>query len=143
MQNIGKIIVAGLMIAAIGAQATASFAAAATTPAATTPAATTKPATTKPAANPAVTATTKAPAGPAATGVVCQVVTKGKYVHIAAMNNGTAAVPVGATFAFTIVGPKKQTKETWTFKAALDAGKMVNITNAIPAKNVASCTPAA
>ena len=116
MQNIGKIIVAGLMIAAIGAQATGSYAAAA----ATTPAATTKPAT-----KPVAAATTKAPAGPAATGVVCQVVTKGKYVHIAAMNNGTAAVPVGATFAFTIVGPKKQTKETWTFKPALDAGKTV------------------
>jgi len=134
MQNIGKIIVAGLMIAAIGAQATGAYAAAATTPAATTA---------KPAAKPAATTMAKAPAGPAATGVVCQVVTKGKYVHIAAVNNGTAAVPVGATFAFVIVGPKKQTKETWTFKAALDAGKTVNITNAIPAKNVASCTPAA
>ena len=136
MQNIGKIIVAGLMIAAIGAQATGAYAAAAATPA---PAAMTA----KPAAKPAPAAMAKAPAGPAATGVVCQLVTKGKYVHIAAMNNGTAAVPVGATFAFVIVGPKKQTKETWTFKAALDAGKMVNITNAIPAKNVASCTPAA
>ena len=137
MQNIGKIIVAGLMIAAIGAQATGAYAAAATTPA---PAAMTAKPVAKPAAKPAVV---KTPAGPAATGVVCQVVTKGKYVHIAAMNNGTAAVPLGATFAFVIVGPKKQTKETWTFKAALDAGKTVNITNAIPAKNVASCTPAA
>ena len=135
MQNIGKIIVAGLMIAAIGVQATASYAAA-TTPATAAPAM-------KPAAKPAAAAMAKAPAGPAATDVVCQVVTKGKYVHIAAVNNGTAAVPVGATFAFVIMGPKKQTKETWTFKAALDAGKTVNITNAIPAKNVASCTPAA
>ena len=134
MQNIGRIIVAGLMIAAIGAQATGTYAAAATTPAATTA---------KPAAKPAATTMAKAPAGPAATGVVCQVVTKGKYVHIAALNKGTAAVPKGDTFAFTIVGPKKQTSETYTFAAALDAGKTVNITKAIPAKNVASCTPAA
>lgn len=130
MHKIGKIIVAGLLVAAVGTQASMAASTTATT--------------TKPPAKPAATATTaKAPAGPSATGVVCQVVTKGKYVHIAALNKGTAVVPKGSTFAFTIVGPKKQTSETYTFKADLDAGKTVNITNAIPAKNVASCTPAA
>jgi len=132
VRKIGKIIVAGLLVAAVGTQA--SLAASTTTTTTTT----------KPAAKPAAAAmTATAPAGPAATGVVCQVVTKGKYVHIAALNKGTAAVPKGDTFAFTIVGPKKQTSETYTFAAALDAGKTVNITKAIPAKNVASCTPAA
>ena len=79
----------------------------------------------------------------AATGVVCQVTKSGNVVHIEARNKGTAAVPAGATFAFTIIGPTKKTDETITFKKDLAPGKSVSVTNAIKAKNVVGCAPSA
>jgi len=100
------------------------------------------------AAAPAAAAAAPAAAAPAAatgtpaTGLVCAVVAKGKYVHIQAVNKGTATVPAGDTFAFTIVGHKKSTKENVTLKADLAAGASVNVTNAIKASSVVSCTPA-
>ena len=85
-----------------------------------------------------------APTAPkAAAGVVCQVAKSGNVVHIEALNKGTAAVPAGATFSFTIVGPTKKTDETITFKKALAPGKTVSVTNAIKAKNVVGCAPSA
>ena len=84
-----------------------------------------------------------APPSTGALSVVCQVVTNGDVVHIAAVNKGTAPVAAGATFAFTIIGPTKRTNEIITFKHDLTPGKSVVITNAIKAKNVVSCSPAA
>ena len=84
-----------------------------------------------------------APPSTVASGIVCQVVTNGDVVHIAAFNKGTAPVAAGATFAFTIIGPTKKTNETITLKHDLTSGKSVVITNAIKAKNVVSCSPAA
>ena len=72
----------------------------------------------------------------------CYFPTIGNVVHIQAVNKGAAAVPAGDTFAFTIMGPIKKTSETVTFKKDLAAGKAVNVTNAIKAKSVVSCTPA-
>ena len=96
-----------------------------------------------PTPKPAATAMAKAPAmGTSATGVVCQIATTNDVVHIQAVNKGTVAVPAGDTFAFTIIGPTKKTSETFTFKKDLAAGKAVNVTNAIKAKSVVSCTPA-
>ena len=82
-----------------------------------------------------------APAGTPATGVVCLVAKSGDSVHIQGVNKGTAVVPKGDTFTFTIVGPSKKTAETITFKSDLAVGKSRNLTNAIKAKNVVSCTP--
>lgn len=97
--------------------------------------------TTKPAAM--TTMAAMAPAkGTPATGVVCKVVKSGAYVHIQALNTGTAVVPKGDTFTFTIVGPKKSTTKTVTFKSDLAPGKARNATTAIKASSVVSCTPA-
>jgi hypothetical protein len=76
-------------------------------------------------------------------GLVCQVAKSGNYVHIQALNNGTAAVPAGDTFTFTIVGPTKKTTETKALAADLAPGKAINVTSAIKAASVKSCTPAA
>src|SRR5262249_9333855 len=84
-----------------------------------------------------------APAGTPRPGLVCQVAKSGNYVHIQALNKGTATVPAGDTFTFTIVGPTKKTSETKTLAADLAVGKAVNVTNAIKAASVKSCTPAA
>src|SRR6185437_11686462 len=75
--------------------------------------------------------------------LVCQVATSGNYVHIEALNKGGSTLPAGTLFHFVIVGPTKKTTETKTLKADLAAGKAVNVTNAIKASSVVSCTPAA
>jgi hypothetical protein len=124
MFKIGKLVLLALVATSVCYHTTAATAATMMTP---------KPATTK----------AMAPAGGSpATGVVCGIATTGNVVHIQAINKGTAAVPAGATFAFTIVGPTKKTSETITFKKALAAGKAVNVTNPIKAASVVSCTPA-
>lgn len=84
-----------------------------------------------------------APTGTPGPGLVCQIAKSGNYVHIQALNKGTAAVPAGDVFTFTIVGPTKKSTETKTLKADLAPGKAVNVTNAIKAASVVSCTPAA
>ena len=76
-------------------------------------------------------------------GLVCQIAKSGNFVHIQALNKGTAAVPAGDTFSFVIVGPTKKSSETKTLKADLAPGKAVNVTNAIKAASVVSCTPTA
>lgn len=88
------------------------------------------------------TAPAPAPATPASN-LVCQIAKDGNFVHIQALNKGTADVPAGTSFAFTIVGPTKKTSETKTLKSALAAGKSVNVTNAIKAASVVSCSPSA
>ena len=95
---------------------------------------------------PVLAATSSTPAPAPATpsnGLVCQIAKSGDFVHIQALNKGTADVAAGTSFAFTIVGPTKKTSETKTLKSALAAGKSVNVTNAIKAASVVSCTPAA
>jgi hypothetical protein len=129
MRNFVKIAVAGVLALGVAYPAIA----------ATAPAPAAKPAATKPVAKPITAA--PAATGTPATGLICAIVTKGKTVHIQATNKGTTTVPAGDTFAFTIVGHKKSTTETVALKADLAAGASVNVTNAIKAKNVVSCTP--
>lgn len=90
------------------------------------------------ASSPATPATPK----PSAT-LVCAIAKDGDFIHIQAVNKGAAEVAAGTSFAFTIVGPTKKTSETKTLKAALGAGKSVNVTNAIKAASVVSCSPSA
>jgi hypothetical protein len=133
MLSIGRKVLIGLL--ALGVTGPA-IAATAPKPAATAA----KPAATATAA-PAAAAAAPAATGTPATGVVCQVATGGKVVHVQAVNKGTAVVPAGDTFAFTIVGHKKSMSETVTLKSDLAPGKSVNVTNAIKPANVVSCTP--
>jgi hypothetical protein len=124
MLKVGKFVLLSLAVASVSHYTTTALAATATP----------KPAGT--------TVATPATGNPA-TGVICQIATTGDVVHIQAVNKGTAAVPAGDSFAFTIIGPTKKTSETFTFKKDLAAGKAVNVTNAIKAASVVSCTPAA
>ena len=91
----------------------------------------------------AATAAAAPAASTPATGVVCQIAPSGKYVHVQAVNKGTADVPAGDTFAFVIQGPTKKSSETYKFKTALAAGKSVDISKAIKAASVKGCTPTA
>ena len=74
--------------------------------------------------------------------LVCQIAKNGTYVNVQAVNKGTAPVAAGTRFAFTIIGPTKKTSETYKLKNTLDAGKLVDVTNKIPAANVTGCSPA-
>ena len=75
--------------------------------------------------------------------LVCQIAKGGNYVHIQALNKGKSILPAGTLFHLTIVGPTKKTTETKTLKSDLAPGASVNVTNAIKASSVVSCSPAA
>jgi hypothetical protein len=75
--------------------------------------------------------------------LVCQIAKSGNYVHIQALNKGKSIIPAGTLFHLTIVGPTKKTTQTKTLKSDLAPGASVNVTNAIKASSVVSCTPAA
>jgi hypothetical protein len=118
MPILGKLVLIGLLVASVPYPAMAATA-------------------TKPVAAAATTTATGTPA----TGVVCQIAKSGAFVKVQAMNNGTSAVPAGDTFTFSMAGKTKSTTKTVTFKSDLAPGKARDVTTAIKAGNVVSCSP--